>query len=373
MGHRRLKGSFWPSRHQQLLLEAALGDPAEAPAAWQKLRPQLDLQTIDSASFVTLPLVYHSLEAAEVDDPLLPRLKGIYRNVWAKNNLLVERLKATAKAFDAGVPMLLVGSIGAALRYYPAPGFRPTPYVEFIVQEDAFVSAVRALGRSGWIARDAERRGKYEPLVLADREGGLCLLRTALAPDFTLHAALWSAAMPIDVRGAPVPALSPTDDLLAAIVTGARVGSEGSIQWIVDAAMILRSVPEQIDWERLAHIGIECGQGLRLRDALEYLRRSFGLVPPALIGRRLDEWHPSPRERLIHACTVRAVRGSGSLPQAIGEHLAATAGRSVPATIAALPAFLRERWQLERNWRLPLAGGQRAYRILVRGGPHGHG
>lgn len=374
MSSRRLAGTFWPSPSQRLLLEVALADPSRALAAWEKLRPELDLQTIDSASFVTLPLVYRALEAARIDDPLLPRLKGIYRSVWLKNNLLAERLGATADAVRDGPRLVLVGSIGAALRYYASPGLRPTPFVELAVERDAVDSAVRALARAGWTVRSGHGPDRHEPLVLVDREDGLSLLRTSLAPDCppAVGGGVWPQVESITVRGRPVLALSPTDDLLATIVTGARVAPGGSIQWIVDVAMILRSVPDRIDWDRLTQMGIAAGQGLRLRDALEYVHRLVGLVAPAPVIRRLEEWRPSRRERLIHACSVREVRGLGSFPQAIGEHLFATTGRSTTATIAALPEFLCRRWQLERSWQLPLAGGRRAYRTLVRGGPHGH-
>jgi hypothetical protein len=56
----------------------------------------------------------------------------------------------------------------------------------------------------------------------------------------------------------------------------------------------------------------------------------------------------------------------GSFPQALAEHLGATAGRSALATVAALPAFLRERWELDHAWQLPVAGGRRALRSLGR-------
>lgn len=374
MSARRLAGSFWPSRHHELLLVAGLAEQPAALEAWQELRPRLELQTLDDASFVMLPLVYRLLGAAAVDDPLAPRLKGIYRSTWAKNTVLVGRLGASAQACAAAsVQPLLVGSIGAALRYYGGLGFRPTPYVELLVPEDAVSAAVAALGRAGWSARDVVRASRSQPLVLVDRGGAACLVRTVLAPDVVLpgagaaHATLQDAATHVDARGTRVTALAPTDDLLAAIVTGARSAPAFSFQWIVDATMILRSVPEEIDWERLLRIGIESGQGLRLRDALEYLRRLLGLAAPADVQRRLDEMSPGPRERLTHACAARRVRGLGSLPEALGEHLAATADRSLPATIGALPAFFRRRWQLEHNWQLPLAAVQRAYRNVCSG------
>lgn len=372
MSGRRFAGTFWPTRRERLVLLTALAEPGRGLEAWLELRRELDLQTAEDSVFATLPLVYRRLEASGIDDPDLARLKGIYRSSWARNTLLVERLRATAEAFrEAGVPMLLVGSIGAALRYYETLGLRPTGYVELLVREDDAARAVRALGTAGWSTRGGSRAGPAAPLALFDGEGRLCLLRTTLAPDYVVatggpaEAPFWEAAGDLDANGAPVRALSPTDDLLATIVTGARATPMRSVQWLVDAAMILRA-PEQIDWERLCRIGVERGQGLRLRAALECLRQLLGPPPPFSVPEPLERRKPPGRERLTYACSARMIPGLGSLPQALGEHLGATAGRSAWATTAALPGFFRERWQLEHTWQLPVAGGRRAVRNLVR-------
>jgi hypothetical protein len=368
----RFSGTFWPTRREQLVLVAALADEDRALGAWQELRHDFDLQTTEELAFAALPLVFLRLQSAGVDDPDLARLKGIYRSTWAKNTLLVDRLRATAEAFQsAEVPVLLVGSVGSALRYYETLGLRPTGYVELLVSEDDLIRAVRALGSAGWSTRGATRQGGVAPLPLFDDAGGLCLLRTSLASDFARAAGgspeepFWDAAAVIDVNETPVRALSPTDDLLAAIVTGARAHPVRSVLWIVDAAMILRA-PEQIDWERLCRIGVERGQGLRLRDALEYLHRLVDSSAPPAVRERLDRRKPPARERLIYASTTGAVRRLGPLPQALGEHLSATTGRSAWATTAALPRFFRDRWNLDHTWQVPVAGGQRALRAISR-------
>jgi Uncharacterised nucleotidyltransferase len=365
-------GTFWPSRRERLLLLTALAEPDQALRAWQELRRDFDLQTAEDLAFAALPLVFQRLHAAGVDDPDLARLKGIYRSTWAKNTLLVERLRTTAEAFRAaGVPMLVVGGIGAALRYYEMLGLRPTGELDLLVREVDTTQAVRALGNAGWSTHGATRRGRAAPLPLFDEAGTLCLLRTSLAPDFVTETGepgetpLWEAAVEVDVNRTPVRMLPPTDDLLATIVTGARANPIRSVQWIVDAAMILRS-SEEIDSERLCRIGIERGQGLRLGNALEYLQRLLGSAPLPAVQESLGRWKPSARERFTYACTSRSMPVLGSFPQALGEHLGATAGRSAWATVAALPAFLRARWELDHAWQLPVAGGRRALRQLGR-------
>lgn len=346
------------------MLRTALGAPDQALAAWRELRPELDLHTIEDSVFGALPLVYRRLEAAGLADPDLQRLKGIYRSSWARNVLLVERLRESAEALRAAaVPMLLVGTAGAALRYYDTLGLRPTGYLELLVREHEVTRAVRGLGDAGWSTRGRSRHGS-EPLALTDAEGRVCLLRTRLAPDFvsTAHgpaeAPFWDEAIDIDCGGVPVTALCPTDDLLAAIVGGLRATPIRSFQWIVDGAMILRSSPE-IDWVRLYRIGVAGQQGLRLRNALEYLRGLDSSLLPE-IPRQLSSRKVPTRERLIYASTTRDAPRLGSLPHALGEHLARTAGRSAWATTLALPGFLRDRWDVAHAWQLPGAAARRA-------------
>lgn len=365
MIRKRPAGSFWPSPRERLVLLAALAEPDPALLAWQELRADFDLQTTEELAFAALPLAFHRLQAAGVDDPDLARLKGVYRSTWAKNTLLVERLRLTAKAFrSAEVPMLVVGSVGAALRYYETLGLRPTGYLELLVRGDDVVRAVRVLGSAGWSTRGTTRPGPAAPLPLFDDAGGVCLLRTRLAPDFVLatgepaETPLWEAVAEIDANGTSVAALSPADDLLAAIVTGARANPIRSVQWIVDAAMILRA-PEQVDWDRLCRTGIARGQGVRLGAAFEYLRPLLGSAPPPAVRESLDRRKPSARERIVYACTSRSVSG---LRHAVGEHLAATTGRSAWATACRFPGFFRDRWDLEHSWQLPVAGSRRAVR-----------
>jgi hypothetical protein len=354
------------------VLLTALGAPERALDAWQELRRDFDLQATEELAFAALPLAYRRLQAAGIDDPDLGRLKGIYRSAWARNTLLVDRLDETAKTLRAAdVPVLLVGSVGAALRYYETLGLRTTGYLELLVREEDETRAVRGLGSAGWSTRGGTRATPAAPLLLFDEGGSVCLLRTTLASDFVPETAeavempFWANAVDLDVNDSSVRALSPTDDLLATIVTGARPNPARSVQWIVDATMILQTA-EQIDWERLCRIGIERSQGLRLRDALEYLQRLLGSAAPVAVEESLDRRRPSGRERLMYACTARSTPRLGSLPQAIGEHLGATTGRSAWATTAALPGFLRRRWELEHPWQLPVAGGQRALRALGR-------
>ena len=127
---------------------------------------------MEDPAFAALPLAYRRLEAAGYEDRDLLRLKGIYRNTWVRNTLLLERVRATADAIRSSqLPLLFVGTIGAAVRYYDTLGLRPTGYIELLVKQADWLRAVRALGRAGWSTRGAARPRAAEPLRLLDDAG----------------------------------------------------------------------------------------------------------------------------------------------------------------------------------------------------------
>jgi hypothetical protein len=82
------------------------------------------------------------------------------------------------------------------------------------------------------------------------------------------------------------------------------------------------------------------------------------------VRRRLEGTSATPRERLAHACAAGSVRGLGALPEIVAEHLAATTGESATRALLLFPDRLRERWNIDRTRKLPLAAGQRAWRLL---------
>jgi Uncharacterised nucleotidyltransferase len=154
-----VKGYFWPSPAQERLLVVALGDDSEAIAAWLELRSRIQLERLEPGSFALLPLVYRTLGRVAADESLLPRLKGIYRSTWAKNNLLLERARETFEALSARrVEALLLGGLGSGIRFYGDYALRPTRAIEILVAPLARTAAVAALGQVGWTPQPEGRR-----------------------------------------------------------------------------------------------------------------------------------------------------------------------------------------------------------------------
>jgi polysaccharide transporter, PST family len=363
---------FRLSQSQERLLAAALGDPDDAVAAWRGLPPTFSLDVLEPGSFELLPLVYRNLAEAGYDDPGLPRLKGIYRRSWVKNNLLLRRTCEISETLHAtGVRPLFLEGATLAARYYPELGLRPTSTVHLLVRPQDERRALSRLERGGWQARPGS--GAFPGYsLLFDARDNICALRAALAYDFvdpaggSAEAALWNAAQMQDVSGNEVLVPTPTDALLAVLVGGARRGPIPRTQWVTDAALIIRAA--EIDWDRLLELGVEHGQTVRLREALRYLLSLPDRWPPRLHDgyQWLLRRPTTRRETLGYSFSSGSLARLGGFAEAIAEHLAATDGDSPARTVRRFPARLRERWGLAHSWQLPLALGRRMIAAAAR-------
>jgi hypothetical protein len=357
------------------LLRTALAEPDHQLVAWQHLGPGFNLGTLEPGSISVLPLVYRNLSRSLPADPRLPHLKGVYRSAWVKNNLLVEQLAAALDSFaSAGVETVLLGSLGAALRYFPELGLRPTPALEFVVGGEALLRAWRALGRLGWSTATSSMPGGDRPIDMVNRHGQVCVVRPTAAVELSLdYNALQAASGSVQIGSCQVRVPCPEHDLLAACAAGGRMKPVPSVQWLVDMARIAQTAAPRLDWEKLLGLAGDQAQTLRLCQAMTYLEGSLGVRLPATMSPLPDTAGVAVRERVAYRCAGISVPGVGSLPQAIGEHIVATRARPGIEAVITFPGFMRRRWELNHWWQLPLAGIRRVAALVARGPkPKGH-
>jgi hypothetical protein len=355
---------------QRTLLQIALGPVDEAISLWQGLQETFVLDELEPGSFDLMALIYRCLSAGEYDDPVVQRLKGIYRREWVRANLLAEHTEeivATLGGVD--VRALYVEGAPLADRFYLERGLRPSWFVDVLVEEQAFLTARKALAGAGWTASAESVIDPADPVALNNADRSVCVLRSSLSYDFVLpddpvssNRPLWESARTFSLRGAEIPVPGPTETLLAVCVSGARVKPIASIQWIVDAVMITRR--DEIDFLHLVELARSRGQTLRLREALNYLSTLPETSIPGPVLAELDAAAVSLRERLAYTLAAGSLRAGGSLPEHASRHLAAAANRSLPGAVATFPGYLRRRWGLSHTWDLPFAAGRRIARRL---------
>lgn len=300
-------GRLWPSEEQHLLLRAALLDGAEAVAAFQHWRNGIDLDAeFGRPAMRLLPLVCANLLRLGVNDPLMGRLKGVYRLTWCENQRLFHKMQPVlARLQSGGVDILLLKGVPLVLSYYRSHALRPMADLDLAIRPEQLDRALVLLAEVGWRgdtpAPSPEDLRYRHAWWCTDGAGGELdvhyhLLRDCLA--MTADRWFWSAVEPVDFHGVEALQLEPTALLFHTILHGVRWNEEAPIRWIPDALVIVRERGEAIDWERLLDFAATQNLTHRLALGLIYLAENFGLKLPDPVWAGLQGYRPTLRERI---------------------------------------------------------------------------
>ena len=283
----------------ELLLRTVLGDRRLAEEAWQALRPTFDLQQLAVGWYPLMPLLYTRLRDVAPDQPLLGQLKGLLRHTWVRNQALLGHLPAVLDRLErADIRAAAMQGVPLALRYYPEPGLRLVPHLELLLPLGSLAEGARALGVAGW-RQAGTRAGDLETsawLIQPRTEPRVtCVLRSMVLPGLPPPRPLAT----VRHHDLVLSTLDPTDELLATCAGLARGQVGASLEWVVDAAMIVRSATGSIDWERLVADAVRVHAVLRLREAVRRLESASVVLPAAFLG-ALGQVQVSAREALAH-------------------------------------------------------------------------
>ena len=92
----------WPTPDQELLLRAALLQREQALESWNEWRRKVNIDVIDYGSHRMVPQLYRNLQRHGVKDPLMDRLKGVYRYYLYKNEILMHRIGTSPRSVQRG-------------------------------------------------------------------------------------------------------------------------------------------------------------------------------------------------------------------------------------------------------------------------------
>jgi hypothetical protein len=385
----------WPDPLQRSLLRVAFLERDAAVDEWRMLRAGLVLDDIwDTETHRLLPLVYRRLLQLGVEDPELPRLKGLHRHAWYQNQLNLSRLGSfLTRLEDAGIRTMVIKGVPLALRYYGDLGTRPMNDVDVLVPTERMTDALQLLEGDGW---QSHRDGRRPPERLT---AGFSLItdhsRIATAPDgfyVDLHWHLreqfvvpgeettssddfWAAAEPIDVAGVATRTLCATDLLLHAIVHGLVSQRDARARWAADAMVVIET-REAVDWDRLIQQAERRRLVLMVRAALHYLVESLRTPVPVNVLARLDS---IPTTRDDDCALERALFRDDYGPRLQGlfdlgpvwawrrAHL------GTARAMLDIPAFLRDTWQLPRTRDVPVEAARHLAERLSRRRPQASG
>ena len=314
-----------------------------------------------------LPLLYRNLLALGIDDPMMKKLKGIYRYTWYRNRVLFDGVEVALRSLhESGIRTMLLKGSALVVLHYQDHGVRPMYDVDLLVPAEDALKASDILLRLGWSRPSATRkrsRPASSPCVMAGTS------RTGPTSKLDLHwrllleycpvdadRDLWEAAVPALLQDVPTVALCPTDLLWQVCVHGLQWNEVPTIRWVADAMVILKTSLPFIDWDRFLARTRQHRVILPLREGLAYLREVYHAQVPDAVLEALDTGAVSRTEAVEY-------RAKGA-PQSILRdavqlwclHARLMRHATQVQRFAGFPEFLQHIWNLGHVWQVPLHG-----------------
>jgi Uncharacterised nucleotidyltransferase len=313
------EGTFIPTAAQHHLLRAALLADRDAVlaslAAW---KASVRFEDLELGARRLLPLLYRNLKKLELADELMPRLKGVYRQVWFRNQLILREGAGAVRALQSeGIPVLLIKGAALVSSVYADVALRPMDDFDVVVPRQSFRRATEALRRHGWRVTpepgDLEPHLEFRHALALRREGSgdLDLHWTSTYGAFhrSAESESWQYAQEVKAGGETVRILAPPDQLLQICVHATLPNLDvAPIRWIPDALFILAHAGTSFDWQRLIEIARRRSMSHVLLRCLGYLREGFALPVPLEVLNALRR-NASLRERVL--LRIRLARGPG--------------------------------------------------------------
>ena len=307
--------SPFPNVAQMQVLTAIFSPEAEARSAFSSWRARLDLHgPFNSEVFRLLPLLYLRLRELGIQDDLLPRLKGVYRQAWVRNTTLFnETSNAVAALEQAGIPTLILKGAPLALVSYSKPAARPMADLDVAVPKERLAEAIRVLATAGW----SSPRTSLAALAVSHAAP----FHDARGDEFDLHwhiltetsgkpveARFLETARPFDLDGVRTRMLDPALALVHVLVHGLRTNPVPPVRWVADGLTLIRR-SDDLNWGLLVEFARAAQVTQRVRLGLAFVARYFDAKVPAETLEVLVASRPSLVERAETAAVLFETRG----------------------------------------------------------------
>ena len=367
---------LWPTPEQAMLFDAALGPDDAVEARFKAWRAAADLDAqFDWGTFRLLPLVYDRLRAMNVEDPLMLRMKGVYRMAWVETQALFAEVAPVVAALEAaGVDTLMLKGVPLALTVYRTPAARPMRDVDIAVRHPDADRAIAVIEGLGWTLErpmSRDERAYIQAITLrspAGRELDLhwrCLYE---AINDRADAWCWDHARSFDFQGVVTRRPSPEAMVLQLVLHGLKANPEPPIRWIADVMAVLRHEPA-FDWDALTGFAEQERVTHRLGLGLDYLATYQAAPVPARVLEALAARKPSLAERIENSSVLDTERdGSwfGRRWTNLADYGRFFRGRSTIAALWGGLDYVRVGWRLARRRELPAEAIRRTGRLLRR-------
>lgn len=283
-------GTFVPTAEQHELLRAVLlSDRQSVAESLRRWKASVRFDDIEIGALRMMPLLYRNLTRLGIDDELLPRLKGIYRQVWFRNQLIVSQgMRAHRALCDQGMTPLVIAGGALIATVYDEPALRPMDDFDLVVRRRDVRRAAELIMRLGWRlhpeASDPEAHLEFHHAVAlrSDGPGEIDLHWAAMYGYFDEagEEEFWLRSCEAALAGERVRVLAPEDQLVQLCVHATlRNADIAPIRWVADALLLIGKTPG-FDWDRIVEVSRLRGVSLTMLRALAYVQEGFGAAVP---------------------------------------------------------------------------------------------
>jgi putative nucleotidyltransferase-like protein len=362
------------NRATELLLQTVFLRPDRALEAWAAARPVLAADRLDPGAVRLLPLVWKRLEDLGAQDPVLPRLRGIYRRTWAANGVLFRKAAdALGSLHEAGIPTMVLNGAAIVPRDYGDAGLRPMADCDILVSPERACEAVALLRQRGWRSLGpssfaADRLLVTSSLLFVDRHGDRLDLHWYVFEECCYRGAdddWWAGSASASLEGTPTRRPRPDDQLLH---TCARLGRMSVTSPIWAADVVLTVTRHQLDWPRVINQARARRLVATLRETLSWLGTLVDVpVPPSVLDEisNLDATRLECTER-IHRDLILPVRRATAPLMRYWRYAALMDQNRASRETVGIMQFLRDTWGLASIWQVPLFAIRRGLVTLRR-------
>jgi hypothetical protein len=176
---------------------------------------------------------------------------------------------------------------------------------------------------------------------------------------------LWQGRVFLQIRGEATATLCATDQLFHVLVHGMRYETGPSFYWAADAATILGNDPSAIDWQRLTALAVRRRLAFVVTLALRYLKESLAAPVPAAALAGLEQAPTASWERTEHLAkqAPRAIFADFRRLWHVQRRMS-NGGTTLHRAIA-FPQLVRDCWDLDETWQIPLQAPVKISRRFV--------
>ncbi len=303
------------STAERCLLSAATQSRTIAQAAWEQWLTRCRLETAEPKSQALFGMVYANL-ISDLGGQDAALLKGIYRQIWYANQLMLRQLRPLLDRLAAdGIPVLLLNDAALVTRYYPDIGYRAIRCLDILVHGEDWNRSAVAASEEGWQAEQNKSFGvrrSLSAMAFSGPESRSIRIWANLfsaEPQEDTEARIWQEARSVRINDHSIFTLGPAEQLLFSSAEVFR-NQEPPLFLYADARLLLQSLTSDSDWVRLIWQAQRFEHILPLRNMLAFLQETLSAALPAWVLPALHKMAISHAELLQYyqACESPQLR-----------------------------------------------------------------